>query len=589
MEWKGAGIDGMIFYHSYPSPAKPENTTITYDIVNIQKAIAAEKATRLEAKRRAQAEERGEVYLSAAEKELLALTALQEKQTIEKGYIDPIIAAQIANKPVTLRTSTAKRLSQTFGPLILSIDTISATDLFNAGSFMDKQDPGLIIKLGKLYTYTTARVQDGGTSTVFPEKYDNITINYEDMKSGIEIEVEAHNMDKNNKSKKLLGIGKIKLIEAVPRNNERITFTIPLDIGTITMTGIITQKSMSTTIIEEGMNINDTNDNQNMKTPILEVEEKRDDDRPPYLLSLYNIHGENFENTSSYLDKQDPGLIIQIGNKHKFTTERVQDAGTEASFPEVYNDIKIAYSDIESNIELSVEVHNMDKSNNSKKLIGTGKIKLSEALPKYNERITFTIPLMEKGIIIMSGILKAPVLAMPEKSIDEQILETLKDDVSLDAPGSIISIENTLISDITDDNMASIFEHQLPTSFKLCLSGISGVDFENFGSYLDKQDPGLIIKIGNLYTFTTDRQCDAGTAATFPECFNDIDISYDDVQSGLDIQVEVHNFDKNLNSKKLIGKGIHYRYYHYNNHYHYFNHYHYHNYPIKIIRSDKDS
>ena len=31
----------------------------------------------------------------AAEKELLALTALQEKQTLEKGYIDPIIAAQI--------------------------------------------------------------------------------------------------------------------------------------------------------------------------------------------------------------------------------------------------------------------------------------------------------------------------------------------------------------------------------------------------------------------------------------------------------------------------------------------------------------
>jgi len=46
-------------------------------------------------------------------------------------------------------------------------------------------------------------------------------------------------LDKNNKSKRLLGTGAVKLIDVLPRNNERATFDVPLDKGTVTMSGII--------------------------------------------------------------------------------------------------------------------------------------------------------------------------------------------------------------------------------------------------------------------------------------------------------------------------------------------------------------
>jgi hypothetical protein len=104
-------------------------------------------------------------------------------------------------------------------------------DIENAGSFIDKQDPGLVIKIGNDYTFTTDRIQDGGTDTSFPEKYDDIVIAYDDIKNGIEIEVEVHNMDKNNKSKKLIGFGKKVLRDAIPKNNQKVVFTIPLNKG----------------------------------------------------------------------------------------------------------------------------------------------------------------------------------------------------------------------------------------------------------------------------------------------------------------------------------------------------------------------
>jgi hypothetical protein len=87
------------------------------------------------------------------------------------------------------------------------------------------------------------------------------------------------------------------------------------------------------------------------------------------------------------------------------------------------------------------------------------------------------------------------------------------------------------------------------------IENISVRNLLNVGTMMDAADPGVIIKIGNLHTFKTDRLCDAGTSADFHEKFNDILLNKNDINAGLLLEFEVHNMDKNLNSKKLIGKG----------------------------------
>ena len=92
-------------------------------------------------------------------------------------------------------------------------------------------------------------MQDAGTSAEFPDEFNDITIRHDDVEAGLEITVEAHNMNKDNKSKKLLGIGKMRLVDALPHHDELYTFTIPLDVGTVTMSGIIVNTIIIITII----------------------------------------------------------------------------------------------------------------------------------------------------------------------------------------------------------------------------------------------------------------------------------------------------------------------------------------------------
>lgn len=127
------------------------------------------------------------------------------------------------------------------GPLNISIDGISAASLINTGTLLDKQDPGLVIKIGNQYTFQTDRVQDGGTDVErFPESFKDIVVRYEDLEHGLEIIVEAHNMDKNNSSKKLLGVGKAKLTDILKTYDKKYPFTVQLDTkGTITMSIMI--------------------------------------------------------------------------------------------------------------------------------------------------------------------------------------------------------------------------------------------------------------------------------------------------------------------------------------------------------------
>jgi len=57
-----------------------------------------------------------------------------------------------------------------------------------------------------------------------------------------------------------------------------------------------------------------------------------------YKFRLSNMKAVDLLNTGSIMDKQDPLLCINIGS-HKFRTKRLKDAGSNGSFPEIFDGI----------------------------------------------------------------------------------------------------------------------------------------------------------------------------------------------------------------------------------------------------------
>ena len=360
----------------------------------------------------------------------------------------------------------------------LMISDIYADNLIDGGTRFDRMDPGLIIHIGDEHTFTTDRIQDGGTSTAFPEIYKDICISLSDIEKGLMIQVEAHNMDKNNKSKKLVGTGMIMIKDAIPNKDQKCSFRIPLkDQGEVTMTGKLT--------------IADDN--------------KVTDEQVSLLIQKINV--KNLQNVGTMMDKMDPGIILKLGNLYSYKTDRACDAGTDAVFPEIFNDITLKTSDIKAGLLLEVEVHNMDKNLNSKKLIGKGNIFLDDAISQRDQMTIITVPLTPKGTITMEGTL------------------------------------NTIMKDDDEED-----EREGPVRIRIDQLSISGL--ENAGSVLDKQDPGVLLHLGHI-SLKTQRIAEGGTDASFPEIFDDIEAHYED-----HLEVEVHNIDGSGNSKKCIGKGL---------------------------------
>ena len=357
----------------------------------------------------------------------------------------------------------------------LVISNIFADNLLNCGTRFDAQDPGVVIRIGDHYTFTTNRVQDGGTSTVFPEVFKDICLSLADIKKW-SIEVEAHNMDKNNASKKLIGTGMMKLTDAIPRNDEKCTFTIPLKSqGEVTMVGKLT--------LVDNVAANET-----------------------VSLLLQNFNAKKLQNVGGRMDAQDPGIIVKIGSS-SFYTDRACDAGTDATFKDIFKDIMLKVKDIEAGLLLELEVHNMDKNLKSKKLIGRGNIFLTDAISQFNEMTTISIPLTPTGTVTMQGKL------------------------------------TTIIKDEDEDD-----EREGPVMIRIDQLAISGV--EDCGSMFDRQDPGLTIHVGHM-SLKTERIQEGGTDTTFPEVFDQIEVQYED-----HLEVEVHNIDGNGLSKKCIGRGF---------------------------------
>ena len=97
---------------------------------------------------------------------------------------------------------------------------------------------------------------------------------------------------------------------------------------------------------------------------------------------------------------------------------------------------------------------------------------------------------------------------------------------------------------------------QVITEMRLYLSEMRASSLVDTGTFMDPQDPALYIRVGHNQTFSTERQKDAKTEATFTGEAFDVEIDPDEFEGGLDIEVEV----KNESGTKLIhvgrGKGL---------------------------------
>ena len=98
-----------------------------------------------------------------------------------------------------------------------------------------------------------------------------------------------------------------------------------------------------------------------------------------FKITLQQLSISNVEDAGTLLDKQDPAIILIICNA-SFQTKRVQEGGTKCTFPEIFDNISATYGD-----DILVQVHNMDANGVSKKLLGTGQIKISEAIARQHE------------------------------------------------------------------------------------------------------------------------------------------------------------------------------------------------------------
>ena len=273
------------------------------------------------------------------------------------------------------------------GPVKLTLDQLAISDVQNDGSILDRQDPAVFIKIGSI-TYKTKRIPEGGTSTAFPEIFKDIMTNYND-----DIFVEVHNCDSKGESKKKVGMGSIKIADAIQVEKEHSTFIIPLmnssnkPQGTIVIRGILE--------VFQGAPIDSSITSKFIN------------------LSLSNLSVTGAEDTgNSFFDKQDPAIRLKISKQYTFTTSRYHDGGSSASFGEKYNDIILDGEEVKSGLEIITEVHNLDDIGKTKKVIGKGSIKVTEAIPTMDDTVTFRVPLTNsvgkiQGFVEMNGRLKS--------------------------------------------------------------------------------------------------------------------------------------------------------------------------------------
>jgi len=256
------------------------------------------------------------------------------------------------------------------GLVKIKIDQLVINDVEDCGTMFDKQDPAIIITINGDQIMKTKRIQEGGTSAVFPEVFETMA-NYSDA-----IEIQVVNMDGLGFTKAKIGYGKIKIYQAVPNIDDgQTTYTLRLKNSQSQYQG-----TCGFRISCEPFNVSSVN------------------------LVLDELSVSDIEDCGSVFDKQDPALKISIGEKLSYTTERICEGGTSAAFPEVYEIENVRFSE-----DIVVQVLNMDALGFSKKTIGNGKIKVYQAISSLDEHVNFTIELTNskeqlQGVVNIRGI-----------------------------------------------------------------------------------------------------------------------------------------------------------------------------------------
>jgi hypothetical protein len=267
----------------------------------------------------------------------------------------------------------------------LTIENISCKDVYDSGTFFDKQDLAINIKVSNLITFKTERMQDCGTQASFKESFD-IVFKESVLTLREEVHLDVVNRDSLGKEKH---VGTVKFVIAdillVKNKNSRIPLTFELYnsivfsmCGSINVTAILSDPSYDI--------LPDT----------------------PLKLILTEMSCKDVYDTGNFLDKQDLAINITVGSD-TFKSERVCDCGIEAKFAETFNAISNE-TVVNAGQEILIEIVNKNSLGMCTH-VGRGKAIIYEACPDYFERFQFTIELynetkkIEMGTCTITGIL----------------------------------------------------------------------------------------------------------------------------------------------------------------------------------------
>lgn len=259
----------------------------------------------------------------------------------------------------------------------LTIENISCKDVYDSGTFFDKQDLAINIKVSNLITFKTERMQDCGTQASFKESFDII---FKESVLTLREEVHLDVVNRDAKGKET-HIGTVKFVIAdmllVKNKNTRTPLKFELYnsfvfamCGSISFTGILSD-------------------------PLYNIQPDT-----PLKLILTEMSCKDVYDSGNFLDKQDLAITITVGSD-VFKSDRVCDCGTKAKFAETFNVI-CKETVVNAGQEILIEIVNVNALG-LRTHVGRGKAIIYEACPDYFERFQFTVDLYNETKKIEMG------------------------------------------------------------------------------------------------------------------------------------------------------------------------------------------
>ena len=372
----------------------------------------------------------------------------------------------------------------------LKVYELAASSLLDLGSKRDPQDPCLTIKVGELKVGETARAKDAGTSATYTEvfeckidadmyEHESLTIlvdnkslfgsktsigkgeiafkNFIELNSACAGEIILQNPKAPN------GVaGTVTFIAEIitPKDEivpERPAVVVDDDAPVATEVALETNAAPAPSAVVKPQASLSTDRLKTLqeakrleKEDIARAEDKRiqedsanhekdralaasiKPDENKWELTIDHIFAKELVSTGSKLDEQDPTMKIWLGDTLVGKTERLKDAGVDASFKEVFTLplAELSYRDT-SSLPLKVEVYN-ESYNGKLKHVGLGVISLKDVVPlaRVNAHTEIKIPLqhesgkdenIDKGFVTLRVKVTASNMPVPDsKSLVEE-------------------------------------------------------------------------------------------------------------------------------------------------------------------------